>query len=175
MSLATLLHRCHRLFVPLLAAVPLAAQASFTTFGAGCVGATLSANGLPRLGTNWFVGYAGVFGSQFVGLYGYLNQPVLLLGTSNTQAGGVPLPAALPTAWTGGSLCELLVSPDALLVHPLAAQPPYGISIAIPATSGLIGFTFHAQWLVLAERSYFGTVQWVRSYTSNAGTAVVGP
>lgn len=175
MSLATLFHRCHQLLVPLLATVPLAAQASFTPFGTGCLGLGLTANGLPRIGTTWFVGYAGPLGSSFVGLYGIVNQPVLLLGTSNTQAGGASLPAPLPTSLTAGLACDLLVSPDVVLLHPFGVPPPFGLAVTIPATPGLIGFTFHAQWLLLSERSYFGTLQWVRAYTSNAGTAVVGP
>lgn len=175
MSLATLTRRCCRLLASLLLSVPLVAQASFTTFGTGCQGVGLSSTGLPRLGTTFFVGYSGALGNQFLGLYSYINQPVLLLGTSNTQAGGVALPVALPTTMTAGVVCELLVSPDVTMVLPMSTPPPFGLPIAIPATVGLVGFTFHAQWLLLSERSYFGQVQWLRAFLSNAGTAVVGP
>lgn len=176
MSFATPLRRCRRLLAPLFITVPLAAQASFTTFGSTCQqGLTLSANTLPQLGSTFFVGYSGPLGNSFLGFYGYVNQPVLLLGTSNAQAGGVTLPATLPPAMTGGAVCDLLVSPDVVLLHPLSTPPPFGLPIAIPATAGLVGFTFHAQWLLLSERSYFGQVQWLRTFLSNAGTAVVGP
>lgn len=176
MSFATLSRRCRRLLAFLSATVPLAAQASFTTFGTTCQqGLTLSANTLPQLGTTFFVGYSGPLGNSFVGQYSYVNQPVLLLGTSNAQAGGVPLPATLPTTLTGGAVCNLLVSPDALAVMPLGMAPPFGLPVAIPATPGLAGFTFHAQWLLLSERSLLGQVQWLRTFLSNAGTAVVGP
>lgn len=176
MSFVHLFSCSHRLLVALLPCLPLAAQASFTTFGTSCSpGLALAANGLPHLGTAFFFSYAGPLGSSFVGLYNNLDQPVLLLGVSNTQAGTVPLPAPLPTTWTAGLNCELRVSPDVLLVHPLSAAPPFGLSIAIPATPGLIGFPLHAQWLLLSERSYFGQPLWLRAFLSNAGTAVLGP
>lgn len=174
MSLATLSRRSCRLLASLLLSVPLVAQASFTTFGSGCLSVGLSANNLPQIGTTFFLDYTGSFGNQFLGFYGYVNQPVLLLGTSNTQTGGIALPAALPTTMTAGLACDLLVSPDVTMVLPLSTTPPLGLPIAIPATAGLVGFTFHAQWLLLSERSYFGQFQWLRTYTSNGGTAVVG-
>lgn len=156
--------------------VPLAAQSSFTTFGSTCSqGLQLSAVGSPHLGQPFFVGYTGAIGSQFVGPYDILSVPVLLLGLSNTQAGGAPLPAVLPLDWTLDASCVLLVSPDAMVQIPLPATPPFGLTLPIPATPSFVGATFHLQWLQVQIRSTFGQFLWLRLASSNGGTAVVGP
>jgi hypothetical protein len=154
----------------------LTAQASFTTFGSSCVqGMAIGASSLPRLGQSLRITYTGPRGNHFIGFYTNIAQPILLLGLSNTQAGGVTLPFTLPTAVTNGAVCDLLVSPDAQLLMPLlSTPPPYGLDLAIPADQSLVGLVFHAQWLTISERSLFGQILWVMFATSDAGTAVVG-
>jgi hypothetical protein len=176
MTFPALTRRCLPAIVSVAAAFPLVAQASFTTFGTSCQpGLSLSASATPRLGTTFVIDYAGAIGTSWIGFATTVHQPVLLLGTSNTQAGGVALPAALPITLTAGAICELLVAPDVVALLPATSAPPFGLPVAIPSTPGLIGFTFHAQWLLLSERSLSGQVQWLRAFLSNAGTAVIGP
>ena len=121
---------------------------------------------------------AGRFGDQVLVRFGAAaTQPILLLGRSTTMAGGTPLPHTLPVSMTGGLPCQVLVSPDVILPLPLptTTPPPWVVTVAIPASPSLVGFTFHAQWLTVTERTYMGQPQWVRVVTSQAGTAVIGP
>ena len=170
---------CSRLFRSFLIASSLPtlafAQASFTPFGSTCFqGMTMSAANLPRLGQSLDIRYTGPIGSTFVGQYDQVAQPVLMLGTSATQAGSVPLPVTLPLGLTNGAVCDIAVSPDAMALMPLVVLPVNRYLLPIPNQPQLLGFTFHLQWLLVIERSTFGQVLWTRLYTSNAATAVVG-
>ena len=156
--------------------MPSAAQAGFTSFGSSCVaGMSLSAGALPQLGTAFPLLYTGQIGSVSFGSNTQISQPVLLVGLSNTQAGGAPLPATLPLTLTGGVACDLRVSADVAVLVPTSTPPPFALQIQLPTASTLVGFTFHAQWLLVSERRVMGQTQWVRFFTSNAGTAVLGP
>jgi hypothetical protein len=71
---------------------------------------------------------------------------LLLLGASDQQWLGVPLPLDLTPAGLPG--CFLYLSPDVILVQPTDATGFATRTLAIPADPMLAGATFFAQWCV---------------------------
>jgi hypothetical protein len=139
--------------------------ASFASFGNGCPGPTGPTptlagvpGGEPRLGTTARIRVAGLPSAVTV--------PIFVLGLSNTQDPGppaYPLPQDLGVlGWPG---CSQLVSDDAIdFAITTTGQADY--VLAVPMTAGLVGFTFHAQALVLYSPSGVAV--------SNGVTGVVG-
>ena len=68
----------------------------------------------------------------------------LVLGASDQQSGGVPLPVTIP----GG--CQLLVSLDVVLGHTTGGAGGVLQSLPLPNLPGLIGTTLFGQWLVVS-------------------------
>jgi hypothetical protein len=140
------------LFSILTATAPLAAQAAtIVPFGTGCafLGQTLgiTATGLPQLGGSVTLEYVGPNLNNQI-----QTQPVLGLGLAPAA---VPIPAAiLPQQPTG---CTQWLVPDALLPMAVSAQGNFEdrVAIAIPNAPTLIGFQFHAQWLVIVIQCGF--------------------
>lgn len=66
---------------------------------------------------------------------------LLLLGTSNTSAGGIPLPFPL------GGGCNLLVSPDLSVPGTIDSLGRASFPLAIPPNPGLVGGILHTQIL----------------------------
>ncbi|MCI0588997.1 MAG: VCBS repeat-containing protein [Planctomycetes bacterium] len=75
---------------------------------------------------------------------------ILVLGASNANWGGFPLP--FPLGFAGMPACSLLVSPDATVpVTTLGSGPGNGrvsLSFPIPPLPGLSGATIYGQWYV---------------------------
>lgn len=139
-------------------------HASYTPFGAGCAGPTgqvpqlaAAPNEVPAIGTTSHL----VVGNLPIAL----TLPIFVLGFSNTidANGGYALPFDLTGfGWPG---CEQRVSADVLEAVPtLGGQADYAITW--PMDLSLLGFTYHAQALVL----YTPT----GGAMSNALTGVVG-
>lgn len=156
------------------------AQGSVALFGQSCLqGLSLSVSGQPRLGQTPQVVYQGIIGNHFYGSSSQLAVPFLMVGFSNTQAGGLPLPHLLPLSLTNGlANCQVYVSAEAVRTLPAGSPPPFGLPLPIPSDPGLVGVTLHLQWLTAVNRwSGIGPGQvLVASYvmTSNAATVVVG-
>lgn len=156
----------------------LPAQASFQWFGASCYpGLSMAAGSLPRLGRSFDLLYQGPYGSVFVGTRTQVSTPLLLIGLSNTSAGGLPLPFLLPLAVTGGQPgCQVLVAPDAIvaMANNLSTPPPYVLSLPIPSNQALLGLRVFVQWCTLTATSSLGGPSSARFCTSDAGVAVIG-
>lgn len=125
----------------------LAGQASYTPFGAGCLGPTAqvpllaaAANELPVLGTTSHLVVSN--------LPAALTLPVFVLGLSNTwePASSHPLPFDLGfLGWPG---CQQLVSHEVLDAVPTLTGSA-SIAFSVPLNAALLGFAFYAQALVL--------------------------
>ena len=154
-------------------------SASFSTFGTGCAAfpsITLTATGVPALGTTMTLHYSGPNSYQVSGVLEGGNQPILLLGLSNTNAGGLPLPAMLP-ATVFGVPCNLLVSPDVAL--PMArAGSTYvsSVPLSVPMDPSLIGQVFYQQWLTFTFQRHLTGGGFVTATlrSSNGGRAAIG-
>lgn len=154
------------------------AQATVSHFGQGCMpGNAIGAANLPRIGQTFQVTYSGIYGSVFIGWRAQLSAPMLILGLSNTMAGGVPLPALLPAALTGGATnCQVLASPDTITPLSLAinAPPPWTLPLPIPASSSMVGLTFYLQWLTVIQTTQpLAPTTW-SMVTTDALRAVIG-
>ena len=166
------------LVTPLLLAFALAAQtATFTHFGNAC-GATLAGNP-PRVGMPFTLTYGGPNSYLQVHLLIDQARPLLVLGTSDRQYGGVPLPWAIPPALAGNrNGCQLLVSPD--LVHPMPFAMPLPptrfvdtLTIPVPMDTSLLGATLFVQWLTFHRKGVVPPYsEWLS--TSDAAKAVIG-
>jgi len=88
---------------------------SFTGFGSGCPGSAgepwHAASGAPEIGEQVVFTLTGARPAS---------PAVLMLGASNAQWNGVPLPLTL--GFLGAPVCALLVAPDAM-IHTLTARP----------------------------------------------------
>ncbi|HEX5054090.1 MAG TPA: kelch repeat-containing protein [Planctomycetota bacterium] len=140
------------------------APSTYTPFGAGCLGPTGLVPSLAPL-----AGEVPALGStshlRVTNLPLRLTLPIFVLGTSNTfePSPGHPLPLDLGfLGWPG---CEQLVSHDVFDAVPTLTGEAT-LPFAVPFVVGLIGFTFHAQVLVLYQPS--------GAAVSNALTGVVG-
>lgn len=144
--------------------VPAWPRPSYTPFGTGCPGPTglvpqlaPAPNEVPAVGTTSHL----VVGNLPVGL----TLPIFVLAFSNTfdANGGYPLPFDLGGfGWPG---CDQRVSADVLIAVPtLTGQADYALTW--PRDASLLGFTYHAQALVL----YTPT----GGATTNGLTGVVG-
>ena len=158
----------------------LAAQtAGVVGYGTGCA-ATIGWNGLPRLGQTVTFTYNGP--NSYFDTHGVLSQsrPVFLLGISDQQMSGLPLPFVLPTSMTNGLAgCTMLQSSEVLHVmpwdYPNITRYVDWVATPIPNDPALLGGVFFAQWLVWqrSRRSWYDPfVDWIR--TSDAAKATVG-
>lgn len=127
-----------------LASIPLriAPTASITPFGQGCASSLgpvgIATNGLPQLGNSGFE--LVVSNLQTLSLSG------LIVGFSNSQAGGVPLPAPLPNA----PGCFLLVSLDnTMLGYPPNPSQSQSFALPIPGITPLLGTSLFTQGVVI--------------------------
>jgi hypothetical protein len=114
---------------------------------------------LPRLGQTFRFGLCQVA----------LNAPLLLLlGSSNTTSGGIPLPFDLTPVGAPG--CQLLVTATQIMLA-MASGPGGDVaaSLPIPTTSSLDGAVFYLQALV-----YDPSVNALGFVTSNGGMATIG-
>lgn len=142
----------------------LAGQATYTPFGAGCPGPTAQVPALatgpnerPVLGTT----------SHFVvsNLPTGLTLPVFVLGTSNVYEPNPGHALPLDLGFLGWPGCQQLVSHDVFEAVPTLTGGA-ATSFVVPLDVALIGFTFHAQTIVLFVPS--------GAAVSNAITGVVG-
>jgi hypothetical protein len=111
--------------------------------------------GLPVLGSAYGVTLASALPSAVA---------VLVSGFSDQLFGAIPLPWALP----GAPGCNLLASADVLEALVTSGAGTLTRSIAVPATSGLLGAELFHQWGVLDPANALGLV------VSNAGRAKLG-
>lgn len=148
-----------------LPALP-AQQATYTVFAASTCAwphtPYMAHRGLPRLGTTFVVEAPGTCmatcndGAQIAWV---------LTGISNTQAGGLALPLALP-----GFCGALLVSPDFWTVTP--PGDPADVVFAIPNDTQLLGLVLYQQVLLQVHHSQ--PWPWVHSSLSSGACAVIG-
>jgi hypothetical protein len=134
----------------------------FEVYGAGCAGVA----GTPRLGWSGLPMAGASFDVHLT--RGRANSvAALILGDSDTNWNGTPLPLSLAPLGAGG--CTLLASLTATLG---AAVDPAGaavVTLALPANPAIAGFPFFAQWACLdPAANAFGF-----SF-SNGGRAVAG-
>ena len=139
-------------------------SARFERFGsATCSGSAgtpaMRSAGAPRLGATYGV---------FVDRAPASAVAALLLGSSETSLGGVPLPFDL-RAIGGGAGCELLVSNEIVEARLTSGAGIASVSLALPDDPWLVGGTILHQWLVLdASANRLGVT------TSDALRAVLG-
>lgn len=116
-------------------------------FGIGCGagGGTpprIAAGGSLKTGATFTTSVAGVPATSDL---------LLVLGTSQTSAYGLPLP--LDLSFVGGAGCSLLTSMDVIVGRTAEFRPDgtYGstVAIGIPSLPVLIGATFYGQWAAL--------------------------
>ncbi len=140
-----------------------AARASYSFFGAGCVGSSgltpqLTNASMPLVGQNWSINVTQC----------PPNAPVtVFLGYSNTSWGSIPLPLDL-TPWQMPG-CWLLTAID--LKFPLTANGAgtATLSVALPNITALLGLCFYNQGQVVdAGANPKGLT------VSNAGSGIVG-
>ncbi|MEQ1632803.1 MAG: hypothetical protein ABL997_10550, partial [Planctomycetota bacterium] len=136
------------------------ADASYSTFGAGCAGSrgipTLAAQtgSVPRVGQTF---------SLQIGNLPFNGLPFLFLGFSNTDFGGTPLPFSL--AGLGAPGCNVLMSGDQSYLLPNLL----GTSVWSITVPNLPGVQFYNQVFVFdPPANAFGVT------ASNAGQGVVG-
>ena len=112
----------------------------------------LDADALPLIGTTYNLTLQDGVASSVA---------VLVSGTSNTGAGGVPLP--------GAPGCDVFATPDVLELVPISATGTANSPITIPNSGALVGFEAFHQWAVLdIPANTLGIVM------SDAGHATVG-
>lgn len=137
------------------------AGASYSTFGVGCRGTIgilqLAAQGLPTVGTDLRISVANL-----APLWG----AVLLLGASNTEWAGLPLPVTLDPLGMPG--CTAYISGDSGIGFvPFAAN--HVVPLPIPNVPGALGTRFCNQVVQMDLRANpLGLV------ASNAGVGLVG-
>ena len=155
-------------------------------FGVTCGPA--SPEGSPRIEVVWTPRLGMGVGILLLGTWGYVGagdckmrgQAYLLVGASNQQAGGVPLPYMLPLPLTMSFPCLLQVSAEVVAKAdtPLAgmgSSHASSIGLAIPNLPTLVGQKLYLQWLV--QRWQVGiNCPWVYPYffTSNAAEITIG-
>ena len=157
-----------------------AQTATFTTFGASCGGAeapTLTAQGLPRLGTTYTVQYAGPNQSTFVQACIYrTSRPIHFLGVSRTGWGSLQLPYLVPMALTNGDPgCNLLVSIE--VATPMVQIGTTFVStmpIPLPNDPALLGGDLFHQWATLTDRTAHPCTVLNYLHLSNGGHAHIG-
>jgi len=117
---------------------------------------SLSAAGLPSLGASYDVQLADALPSA-VGL--------MIVGFSDSSAGGVPLPAALP----GTPACTLYASLDVLEAVLTAPDGSATFTVNMGTSPSFVGAKLFHQWAILdSAANQLGIV------TSDAGVATVG-
>lgn len=114
-------------------------RASYTTFGAGCVGPSgrpflAATDGRPALGQRFNIEV----------WYWRANAPFTLITGASKKAWG-PLPLPLPLATIGAPGCDLLVSPDVLDSRISDGNSWAAIKVQIPNDASLSGFRFYSQ------------------------------
>lgn len=117
-------------------------------FGNGCRGTNLvepvcSVNQIPWPGISWQHQLSNAASQRLC---------VLVLGLSNTQAGGTPpVPLPFDLAAIGANGCFLLVDPAATFFATTVGSPGTGsatVPIALPPLTFYIGSSLYTQWLV---------------------------
>jgi len=162
----------------LLVAALSAQTGSFSNFGTAC-GSTGLTGSVPRIGMPFTVTYSGP--NSYInphGQYFHQNRPIIVVGASDRQFSGGPLPFAIPTSFTNNLQCSLYVSMDYVQLMPFAMPFPPSrfenvFTLNVPVHRSLIGVTFFVQWLMRhAQNLSLPYTEWI--YTSDAGRAVIG-
>ena len=160
-----------------LAAFALAQSASVTYYGLTCGpqppsgSPKISVVGLPKLGSTIGISQRGVAVQVFQGCR-WFGGEALALGTSRTQAFGIPLPFLIPFSLTEGFSCFVWTSSD--LILPLAVIGD-GRSITIPNDTRLIGMHVHLQWFVYYRNDgVFCSPYFERWMTSDCADLLIG-
>jgi len=109
------------------------------TYGAGCLGAQMSASGRPVIGSSTTLLLAGGASNSLAGL---------LMGLSSTASALGPLPLDLG-ALGGPAGCLLLQSNEASVAVVADAQGSASFVFGIPANPGLYGVNILSQWASL--------------------------
>jgi hypothetical protein len=138
-----------RSLLPVLAstAVLAAQQAGFSTFGQACTVSglstpTISATGLPVLGSSFSIDYAGPNRATWPTEL----RPVFLYGLAPTN---LPLDGMFRNQPTG---CTLYVQPiDAVLMPPVSISFASSVPLSVPNQPGLAGASLIAQWACLNQ------------------------
>lgn len=112
-------------------------EGAMIPFGTGCGGLAISNDVAPYIG-----GSFGIFLNARPAL-----PALLLLGASNTQWGGIPLPFDLGLIGAPG--CSLLVSTDIQLLTVTDPNGAAALRLALPTSRRFIGGTLYFQWVVV--------------------------
>lgn len=168
----------HWIAVLALACAPMCAQsASFSILGAPCSAPgeptpAIGARGLPRLGTNFDVTYAGP--NRTYNSAQQIVRPWLITGLSL-----LPSPVAIPTSFLpqqpGG--CLVWPYPDLVLDMPIDASGGAFVSavtLAVPNQPALAGATWFHQWFALFEQCGFAGCNLHWAIVSEAAIVVAG-
>lgn len=129
----------------LLSVVPIAGQASYTSYGQGCnafgTPTQIGARGTPRIGTTIIIGGSG--GTLNLA-WPYSVIGYLATGVSRTSYAGLPLPLRIPPYLInyGGLDCDMLCSVETWQNRGFASE----IAIDIPYDHRLIGVRLYQQW-----------------------------
>ena len=134
----------------------------------------------PRIGGGAIANLYGTWAYVGPGDCKMRGQAYLLVGASNQQAGGVPLPYMLPLPLTMNFPCLAHVSAEVIIKSevPLRGMGSSNASyagFAIPNLPALVGQKLYLQWLV--QRWQVGiNCPWVYPYffTSNAAEITIG-
>jgi hypothetical protein len=139
--------------------------ASFASFGSGCVGPTAQAPLLTGVATEPpRVGATARMRASNLPLA--VTVPIFALGLSNTHDQGPPAyPLPLDLGLVGWPGCAQLVSDD-VISFAITTSGIADYALAVPMNLVLVGFTFHAQALVLYSPSGVAA--------SNGVTGIVG-
>lgn len=134
--------------------------AAATSYGAGCAGPggtlALASNNLPWTTRTWTGTCTG------------LGPTSLSLGVWGVATSSLPLAAVLPIAGPG---CTLLNTADQLLGPDVPVAGAVTLSLPIPGSTALAGYTLHAQ---VAELEFDLAFNWVGLFTSNGVTLAIG-
>lgn len=165
----------------LASATSLGAQsASYTVTGIACttgrltsaLGAVpLAANGVPRIGTTLTI--TTECSASYP--WGNRRQVFLLTGTSNSSAGGLPLPFDISSVRPGQTDCGLLQTSGEIVirvVNEASYTTPAAIALDVPNLASLAGVTFYQQVLSF-ESTTFGS-PFSSIALSALGTGVIG-
>ena len=126
-------------------------QGPFQRYGDGCVG-EIDFDGDPSVGGAFTI-YGRGFEPGF-GLFPNATNVSLIVGVSDSQYAGVPLPLDLgPLGYAG---CDLNASMDGLFPSvylsassfPFSLEVPADVSFGIPLNPAYVGVEVHFQWLV---------------------------
>lgn len=108
------------------------------SFGPGCGGIDIGHSGLPHLGSNLTLRLSGAR----PGLPAFL-----MLGDSNTQWNGLPLP--LDLGLIGAPGCSVLISGQVFVPTVTDANGGAAMPLAIPNDGNLVGASVYFQWTVI--------------------------